>query len=161
MMIFDPADSSLTIALRIFAAAVVGAVLGINRRLHGKPIGLRTLSLVSVGSAGAVLLCVDYSGAVIKTDLVAMSHVLQGVMTGIGFLGAGVILHAGDGRSIYGLTTAATIWVTAVLGVACGLGAWLPMLMVGGVVLCLLLIGGPLEQACNQWFERRSVPRDE
>lgn len=149
-------DVGLTIPLRILAAAAVGAILGINRDLHGKPIGLRTLSLVSVGSAGAVLLCADSTGIVMDAE--GMSRVLQGVMTGIGFLGAGVILHAQDDRKVYGLTTAATIWVTAVLGVACGLGAWMPMLMVGGVVLLVLTLGGPLESAIHRWYERRHGP---
>lgn len=154
-MDFATHDSALTIALRIFAAAAAGAILGINRDLNEKPIGLRTLSLVSIGSAGAVLLCINFSGGSISIDIAAMSRVLQGLMTGIGFLGAGVILHAKDGRHIYGLTTAATIWVAAVLGVACGLGAWIPMLLVGITVLIVLVFGGPLEQAIHRWFERR------
>ena len=79
-----------------------------------------------------------------------MSRVVQGIITGIGFLGAGVILHRPTGGKVHGLTTAASIWVTAAMGVLCGMGAW-PILVVGvSLVLLLLVFGGPVEKWCHK-----------
>ncbi|MES2124981.1 MAG: MgtC/SapB family protein [Gemmatimonadota bacterium] len=108
------------IALRLAAAAAVGGLLGLNRELKHKPAGLRTLALVGLGGAVAALASVELSGG--GPD--AVSRIAQGVMTGVGFLGAGVILRGEADRGVTGLTTAASIWVTAVLGLACGLGQW-------------------------------------
>src|ERR1700682_2267796 len=105
------------IVLRLGAAMLIGAMLGLNRELHHKPTGVRTLGLVSLGSALAVLAVADAPQA-------DVSRVIPGVITGPGFLGAGVILHRPTGGKVHGLTTAATIWVTACLGILCGLAAW-------------------------------------
>src|SRR5262249_56112318 len=105
-------------ALRLAAALVVGGAIGINRDLHHKPVGLRTLSLVGLGSALAVL-AVAASG-----EINAVSRIIQGILTGIGFLGAAVIVRTLDGEHIYGLTTAAATWLTASLGVVCGGPQW-------------------------------------
>src|ERR1700686_1059413 len=107
----------LDIILRLGAAILIGSVIGLNRELHHKPTGMRTLGLVALGSALAVLAVADDPQADI-------SRVIQGVITGIGFLGAGVILHRPTGGKVHGLTTAATIWVTACLGILCGIAAW-------------------------------------
>jgi len=82
---------TLDIAIRLGAAVIVGGALGINRDLHSKPTGLRTLSLVGLGSALAVM-AVTGSG-----DINAVSRIIQGILTGIGFLGAGVIMRNADG----------------------------------------------------------------
>lgn len=78
-----------TIALRLGLALLAGSILGLNRWLHHKSAGIRTHSLVAIGSATAVILISDF----IKDDAQAMSRVLQGLITGLGFLGAGVIIH--------------------------------------------------------------------
>jgi putative Mg2+ transporter-C (MgtC) family protein len=93
------------IVSRLGAAMAIGGALGLNRELHNKPTGLRTLGLVGLGSALAVLAVADDPQADI-------SRVIQGVITGVGFLGAGVILHRPADNKVHGLTTAATIWVT-------------------------------------------------
>lgn len=132
------------IFLRLGAAMLIGGVLGLNRDLHHKPTGLRTLSLVSLGSALVVL-------AVAQDPQVDISRVIQGVITGVGFIGAGVILHRPTGgKKVHGLTTAATIWVTAALGVLCGIGAWSLLVIAVPLVLSLLVFGGPVEKWCHK-----------
>ena len=111
------AVDTLDIALRLGTATLVGAVLGLNRDLHGKPTGVRTLGLVCLGSALAVLSIQDSS----STDA---SRIVQGIMTGVGFLGAGVIVRNGKGHHVHGLTTAACVWVTACIGAACAVAEW-------------------------------------
>jgi putative Mg2+ transporter-C (MgtC) family protein len=140
----------LDIILRLGVALLIGAFLGLNRELHHKSTGIRTLGLVALGSAIAVL-------AVAKDPAADASRVIQGVITGIGFLGAGVILHGPTGIQVQGLTTAATIWATATIGVLCGLAAW-DILIVAVVLTALLLfVGGPLEK-CVQRFSSPEQP---
>jgi putative Mg2+ transporter-C (MgtC) family protein len=136
----------IDIALRLGAAMVVGGALGMNRDLQGKPTGLRTLSLVALGSALAVM-AVTRSG-----DINAISRVIQGTLTGIGFLGAGVIVRTVDGEHVHGLTTAACTWLTACVGVVCGVAEW--QLIVVGVplVFAVLHLGGPIEHAIHRWW---------
>src|SRR6202521_5797602 len=110
-------------ALRLGAALIVGAILGLNRELHGKPAGLRTHALVSLGAAVATIVALKSPGGSLSVDQNAIGRVVQGILTGIGFLGAGVILRDPNGH-VTGLTTAATIWICAVLGLVCGLGYW-------------------------------------
>jgi putative Mg2+ transporter-C (MgtC) family protein len=121
-------------ALRLVAAVCIGALVGLNRDLYGKPAGLRLCALVSLGSALIVVITSDPH--VGFTDAAAASRAIQGIVGGIGFLGAGVILHEGGDKRVHNLTTAATIWVSAALGIACGLGAW----RTGGLAAILALI---------------------
>ena len=74
-----------------------------------------------------------------------MSRVIQGIITGVGFLGAGVILRTDDGRTVHGLTTAASIWLAACLGSACGAGAWVVTSVALALLLVILFLGGPVE----------------
>ena len=119
------------IALRLGSAALIGALLGLNRELRGKSAGLRTNALVALGAATLTL---GSLGLTTGPDLVphfdAVSRVVQGIITGIGFLGAGVILRDVGGTRVRGLTTAATTWLVAVFGIVCGLGVW-PVAMIG------------------------------
>jgi uncharacterized membrane protein YhiD involved in acid resistance len=103
------------IFVRIGVALAVGAVIGLNRDLQGKPAGVRTHSLVCIGSAGIVLAEILSGG----TDE-GISRVMQGILAGVGFLGAGVILRRQGEQRVQGLSTAATIWMAAVLGAASG-----------------------------------------
>lgn len=118
--------TDVEIAMRMVAALVVGAAVGLNRDLNNKPIGMRTLALVSLGAAIVCLSSMDIDG--IRNSPDAESRVLQGIiqglMTGVGFIGAGVILRDREKGTVEGLTTATTVWVTAALGIACGLGQW-------------------------------------
>jgi putative Mg2+ transporter-C (MgtC) family protein len=130
--------------LRLGAATLAGGIIGLNRDLHGKSAGVRTHALVGLGSAVATLVASSAFGE--RPDPAAASRVIQGIITGIGFLGAGVILHRDGSHSVRGLTTAASIWVVAALGVACGTAEW-PTAIVGTVLtLIVLLLGGPFER---------------
>jgi putative Mg2+ transporter-C (MgtC) family protein len=112
----DPRQA-IRIVIRLLAALLVGAIIGYQRERAGKAAGLRTHMLVSMGTAMFVLAATEYG---MQQD--AISRVVQGLVTGIGFLGAGAILKVESERVIRGLTTAAGIWMTAALGVAIGLG---------------------------------------
>jgi putative Mg2+ transporter-C (MgtC) family protein len=136
----------LDVTQRLAAATAIGAGIGVNRDLHNKPSGLRTLSLVSIGAALMVMLVGEIGG-----DSNGITRVLQGIMTGLGFLGAGVIVHEASARRVHGLTTAAAIWLTACLGSACGLGAWRLVLVAGVLVAVVLVVGGPIER----WIHAR------
>ena len=129
--------------IRLTAATVIGGAIGLDRELHGKPTGVRTMAIVALGSALIVLVGQHLDAK----DASAGSRVIQGVITGIGFLGAGVILRNPAGKRVRGLTTAAAIWLTACVGVACGFGAW-PLVVTSAVLAVLILtLGKPLERA--------------
>ena len=131
---------NLTMLLRIAGALVIGAAIGLERSFHGRPAGFRTHALVCVASALLMLVTV-YQGEwmtevaleAIRTDPTRMA---QGIMTGIGFLGAGVIFK--EGLSVRGLTTAASIWITSSIGVLIGVGFWVPALI--GTVATLTVL---------------------
>jgi putative Mg2+ transporter-C (MgtC) family protein len=130
---------------------LAGAALGLNRDLHGKPTGVRTLGIVGLGSALAVMAVSD------SHDVSAVSRTIQGVLTGIGFLGAGVIIRNTGGQQIHGLTTAACTWLTACIGVTCGAGEWRIVLVGVFLAFLVLIVGGPLEKALHS---RLSQPDD-
>jgi putative Mg2+ transporter-C (MgtC) family protein len=148
------------IAMRLGAALLLGSALGLNRELHGKPAGLRTHALVSLGAAVAVIVSVGFPGDTKSIDPNAVSRVLQGILTGIGFVGAGVILRDPNGH-VTGLTTAATVWICAVLGVACGLGYWSVLGIALGLTVLVLVLGRPIERLAERLFKRKgSTPPD-
>jgi putative Mg2+ transporter-C (MgtC) family protein len=136
-----PGFDIFDIAWRLCAAVVVGMLIGLNRDLTGKPIGMRTLGLVSLGAAILAVSTVHFRDLVDHPDSLArvVQGVTQGVMAGIGFIGAGVILRDTKEKTVKGLTTAATVWVTAALGLACGLAAWQIVLMAVGLTVFLLV----------------------
>ncbi len=144
-------NGSGEIAVRLGAALVLGGALGLNRNLHGKPAGIRTHALVSLGAAVATIVALGVSGESIDPN--AVSRVLQGILTGIGFLGAGVILRDSSGQ-VTGLTTAATIWICGALGVACGLGDWSVLGIALGLTVVILGLGGPIERWAERLTER-------
>jgi putative Mg2+ transporter-C (MgtC) family protein len=137
----------LDVVARLVSAVLAGAVLGINRDLHHKPAGLRTHALVSLGSAMVVVVAASIGEASAET----VGRAIQGLVTGVGFIGAGVILHHDAERRVVGLTTAASIWVAAALGVACGGGDWVVALLGLALTLGVLVFGGPIERV----WERR------
>ena len=104
--------------LRLGAAVLMGAIIGLDRELRGKPAGLRTVALVALGSAVFVLTAAG------EGNPDSTSRVVQGIVTGIGFLGAGTIIRGQTEESVKGLTTAASIWLAAAAGIACGLAQW-------------------------------------
>ncbi len=131
---FPDRNRLIIVLLRVFAAVLLGAVVGIERERAGKPAGLRTHMLVSLGTAVVVIACQD-SGM----SLDGLSRVIQGIVTGIGFIGAGTILKLNEQREIQGLTTAAGLWMTAAIGVAAGLGI-LGVAVIGTLVTVLILV---------------------
>jgi putative Mg2+ transporter-C (MgtC) family protein len=147
-------------ALRLGAALIVGALFGLNRELHGKPAGLRTHALVTLGAATATALILRTGDGHFVTDANAISRVVQGILTGVGFLGAGVILRDPAGH-VTGLTTAATIWMCAALGIVCGLGLWFILGITVALTTIILLLGRPLERLAERIFHRHiSGPPD-
>ena len=129
----------LEMLLRLLAALAAGAMIGYERSYHGRPAGFRTHALVCVASSLLMLVTV-YEAHWMRqaTGLVQIdpTRMAQGIMTGIGFLGAGVILH--EGISVRGLTTAASIWITAAIGILAGIGFYLPL--VASVALTLIVL---------------------
>ena len=131
----------LDLSCRLAAALVVGALIGLERTYHSRPAGFRTYALVCLGSAllmvyGAYSWALAPEGGRSGDALAASSRIAQGVMTGIGFLGAGVIFK--EGLTIQGLTSAASIWTTAAIGLLIGAGFWLPAAL--GVVAVLVTL---------------------
>ncbi|MFS8974713.1 MgtC/SapB family protein [Cupriavidus necator] len=139
---------SLDLVLRLLAGLLTGALIGLDRNLRGKAAGMRTLGLVSLGAATAVCL-VTLGGH--PPD--ALSRVLQGVLTGIGFLGVGVIARHGARDRPQGLTTAAAIWLAAVLGAAAGAGYYVVTATALVLGMALLWVGGRFEMALHRVLE--------
>ena len=139
------------IVIRLLAALVAGSALGLNRDLHRKPAGVRTIGIVSLGAAMLTMIAGEVQPGQLAT--VGLSPVISGILTGIGFLGAGVIVRGQGENAIHGLTTAAIIWVAAGMGILAGLGQWTDL--IGGTVLVfmLLMFGGPAERWINRNFE--------
>jgi putative Mg2+ transporter-C (MgtC) family protein len=131
------------VLIRTITAVLLGGIVGMQREKVGKPAGLRTHMLVSLGTAVVVLGC---SG--VGMDMDGLSRVIQGIVTGIGFIGAGTILKLTDQREIQGLTTAAGLWMTAAIGVAVGLGA-LGIAVIATVLTVIVLSLQGLEEALN------------
>ncbi|MBI3836432.1 MAG: MgtC/SapB family protein [Planctomycetia bacterium] len=123
----------LRVTFRLLLAALVGALPGFQREHMGVAAGLRTHMLVSLGAAIFMLAALESDATSADT-----SRVIQGLATGIGFVGAGAILKSAQDHEIRGLTTASSIWLTAGLGTAAGMGRiWLPLL---GSVLALFVL---------------------
>ena len=143
------------IILRLGIAALVGGAIGLNRDLHGKPVGVRTLGLVSLATAMIVVLA-DPLGKGGFTD--AGSRVIQGILTGVGFLGAGVIFHAERHFRVRGLTSAACVWLTACVGIMCGAGHWRIVTVSVVIAFLVLLLGGRIERALHRVLGGKGYP---
>lgn len=128
------------VLIRLLAAAFLGAVIGLQRERAGKPAGIKTHILATLGTCVFVLACAGYG---MKED--ALSRVIQGIVTGIGFLGAGAILKLDESREVKGLTTAASVWIAAAIGVAVGLGVLGIALLTTLLAMIVLAIIGSLE----------------
>ena len=132
-------DDFLTILIRIGVAAILGGLLGLERNIHGRPAGLRTHLLVSLGSATFTVLSVLIAMAAMGSDFFNAdpARISAQIVTGIGFLGAGVIIK--DGVNVRGLTTAASLWVAAAIGMSAGAGQ-----LVLAMAITLISIGSLL-----------------
>jgi len=133
--------------LRLLLAAGLGAAIGLERELRQKPAGLRTNILIAVGAALFTTVSVQLAGKMGGTP----DRIAAQIVTGVGFLGAGAILHSGT--SVQGMTTAATIWVNAAVGMAVGAGEYAMESVATAITLLVLAVLGPLEA----FFERRST----
>ncbi len=139
----DDFPSNVEIArltVRLLLAVILGGVLGFQRAEAGKAAGMRTYMLVTLGAAIVVLL--PQLAGMSSADL---SRIIQGIVTGMGFIGGGVILKMSEEHKIVGVTTAASIWLTATIGIAAGTGR-LSLAIVGTILgFVILTILGPLE----------------
>ena len=151
-------DHFLDTVYRLGAAAAVGVCIGLNRDMIGKPLGMRTLGLVGLGAAVVTLATIEYHGLADQPDALSrvVQGVIQGVMAGIGFIGAGAILRDPQARHIEGLTTAASVWITAALGIACAFAAWRVVAVGVGVALLLLVVFAWIEVRINGGKEDQS-----
>jgi putative Mg2+ transporter-C (MgtC) family protein len=145
------------IVLRLGVATLAGGLIGLNRDLHGKPIGLKTLGLVGLATAMVVMLTYQASDPGKISD--AASRVMQGILTGIGFLGAGVIVRA-DAQHfrVRGLTSAACAWLAACVGIACGVGQWRIVTVALVITFALLIAGRRLERWLHRMFGGKEDP---
>ncbi len=134
------------IVLRLAAAFVLGALAGVERQWNHKHAGLRTHTLVAVGAAAFTIVSFLGLGPTNNPMVIA-----AGVVTGIGFIGGGVIMHRGP--TVQGINTAATLWTTASIGLAAGAGYYTVMI---AVFAALLLVQFPLA-AVERWIDRRSA----
>ncbi len=141
-------DEFHEILLRLGVATLMGVILGVDRDLRQKPAGVRVLGMVALGAALATMASITFIAGNAAAAPEGALHTVQGILSGIGFLGAGVILQRVDQNQtqVQGITTAASIWVSAVLGIASGLGQWI-VSATAFVLAMLVLIGG-------RWIER-------
>ncbi len=140
-----PESNWVSLTARLVLALVVGGAIGWNRQVHGKAAGFRTHMLVSLGAALFVIVPVETSAPALD----AVSRAIQGVATGVGFIGAGEIMHYARTPGIpmiKGLTSAAALWVTAALGIAAACGLWQTCCI--GTLLTVLVLEGA------KWVER-------
>jgi putative Mg2+ transporter-C (MgtC) family protein len=143
--------------LRMLSAMLIGCIIGIDRDLHGKPTGMKTLGLVSLGACIATMCAQGFS--MTPSDDTGVSRAVQGIVTGVGFLGAGVILQNPRENRVRGLTTAASIWVTAAVGIVCGLGVWSVAFIAMILMIALMTIGRVVEKRLlRRWMNK---PEDE
>jgi len=149
-------------ALRLGMAVVFGAAIGINRNLHGKSAGLRTHSLVALGSALIMIVALQFERPILEgiqpnflVEYNAVSRVLQGILQGIGFIGAGIILHSENDMKVKGLTTAASVWIAALIGAGCGVAAWNAVTIAFLLTMLLLAFGGPFEKLVHNILGRK------
>jgi putative Mg2+ transporter-C (MgtC) family protein len=139
--------------MRLLIAAGLSAAIGLEREYHQKPAGLRTNMLIGIGSALFTVLSLSFvHGGEGSSDRVASQ-----IATGIGFLGAGAILRSE--HSIHGLTTAATVWVNAAIGMAAGAGAHTLAVATTIVTLITLAVLPPIEGFFERWADRRGIRR--
>jgi putative Mg2+ transporter-C (MgtC) family protein len=138
----------LRVCARLVAALLLGALVGVQRERQSKPAGVRTHALVTLATAIFTLIPLEAG-----MHIADLSRVIQGVATGIGFIGAGVILKLYTDREVIGLTTAATIWAATAVGIAVGLGH-VALAAVGVALIWIVLVGF---SALDKWIARRRV----
>jgi len=132
------------IAMRLVVATFIGSGIGLDRELRHKPAGLKTHALVALGAALVTVVTASLTD-LMHPDIPALSRAIQGIIAGVGFLGGGAILKSSD-EMVQGLTTAASIWLVASLGIACGVGQWIAALIALAIALIVLILGNAVER---------------
>jgi len=136
-------------ALHLVIALAAGGIIGLERSYHGRPAGFRTHALVCIASTVLMILTVYhvkwFEASFLERVTIDPTRMAQGIMTGIGFLGAGVIMK--EGLTVRGLTTAASIWITAAIGILIGVGFYFPAGIATAMTLIVLSV--------FRWIERR------
>jgi putative Mg2+ transporter-C (MgtC) family protein len=135
---------------RLLMATALGAVIGVNRELSQKPAGLRTHALVALGAGLLTIIGLALTAFDGGRDPSAISRLIQGIVTGVGFIGGGVILRRDDSKGIHGLSTAASIWIVAAAGVAAGCGLWRSALITITLALLILVAGGTVDRVLHR-----------
>lgn len=146
-------EQMLRIAVRLIVATLLGALLGFQRERLGKPAGLRTHMLVALGSALFVL-----APAGVAINLGDTTRIIQGIATGIGFIGTGAILKRSDQSEVQGLTTAAGIWLTAAVGVAAGLGRLGPAILSAALAWVILTVLSRISERIEESNSKKARP---
>lgn len=145
---------TMDIFIHLVVAMVAGGLIGLERSYYGRPAGFRTHTLVCMASSLLMLVTIYqkdwFSGAMVETVRVDPTRMAQGIMTGIGFLGAGVIMK--EGASIRGLTTAASIWITAAIGILAGVGFYSALAVVTALTLSTLTLYRLVERQLPMLF---------
>lgn len=157
---FTPPADTIEVTLRLFAATLVGSCIGLDREVRRKPAGVRTHALVALGAA-LVTLVVGRLPPDSYEHVDAVSRAIQGIIAGVGFLGGGAILKSDERDIIHGLTTAASIWLVASLGIACGVGQWVAALIALAFALIILIVGGPVDDLVHRIASRRKKLPDD
>jgi len=132
------------VAMRLVVATFIGTGIGLDRELRHKPAGLKTHALVALGAAVVTVVTASLTN-LMHPDIAALSRAIQGIIAGVGFLGGGAILKSSD-EMVVGLTTAASIWLVASLGIACGAGQWVAALIALAIALIVLILGNAVEK---------------
>lgn len=139
--------SAMLIVTRLLVAAIMGALIGYERRMHHKAIGISGMMMVAVGSATYMLLAKHLS----ESDPAALSRTLQGLLQGIGFLGGAVIFKGGT--DVHGIKTAAAIWITGAIGLSIGTWFWWLGVIVGLATALILFVADRVPGADNREAE--------
>ncbi|MFH0984939.1 MAG: MgtC/SapB family protein [Candidatus Omnitrophota bacterium] len=138
--------TDIQFAVKLCVATLLGALIGLEREVHGKEAGFKTYSLVCLGSALMMIVSIDVFEIYKGVAAVDPGRIAAQAVTGIGFLGAGAIIRSSEG-SIRGLTTAAGIWSACAIGLACGLGLYKQAIMTTILVLVILVIFSKLQKS--------------
>lgn len=149
--------TSAALLMRLLLATALGAAIGVNREIHDKPAGLRTHALVALGAALLTVIGLTLTAANDARDPSATSRILQGIIAGVGFIGGGVILRRGDTKGVHGLSTAASIWIVAALGIAAACGLWQAALATVVLALGVLVLGGGVDRMLHARRERETA----
>jgi putative Mg2+ transporter-C (MgtC) family protein len=150
----------INVLTHLLVATLAGGLIGLERSYHGRPAGFRTHTLVCVASSLLMLVTMYqgkwFAGAALETVRIDPTRMAQGIMTGIGFLGAGVIMR--EGLSLRGLTTAASIWITAAIGILAGVGFYSAVVFASVITIGTLTVFRKIERRMpSQIFANHTI----